>query len=613
MCGISGVYAPQITSQQEELIQAVLASQTSRGPDHASSTMIKGKHSQTLLAHNRLSIIDLSNQANQPMWDATGRYVIVFNGEIYNYIELRQELKDKGYAFNTASDTEVILNAFACWGVESLSRMHGPFAFALYDQQTENLWLCRDRFGVRPLFYSIQNDFIFFASSTPVLARQLNLKPNLSYVAKGLQYLVYEDDTDSTAYEKLYSVRSGSYLEISIRDNQRLLVENKQYYNLKQNVETLIADLPIHHTPTLLDMINQRLDNAVKIRLRSDVPLAISLSSGLDSSTVAAFVNRQHPNTIGFSFGHPDDKQSEGPLVAECAKFLNMPMQYVSPTADEMIAALYHTLDIQDAPFSTISIIAQNLLYKRVRASGIKVLFGGQGGDEGFMGYKKYLLFRLQRGLQQKEYLLTAKHFMQTIPMLMAEVTSFKSYWQHRHRYQKGQQHNEQILRLPTADHQALGYHDDVLWKRQLRDITQFSLPTLLRYEDRNAMGNSVESRLPFMDHQLLELGLALPETLKLRSGYGKWAIRKIAQNQIPDDIRLARYKRGFDISLPPLIKAGLGSSIRTSLHQHRASTHEFMQSHASIDTIFSDDQLGASNKMMAQAISLLWLNKVTS
>jgi asparagine synthase (glutamine-hydrolysing) len=278
-----------------------------------------------------------------------------------------------------------------------------------------------------------------------------------------------------------------------------------------------------------------------------------------------------------------------------------------------MIAALYKTIEVQDAPFSSFSIVAQYMLYNKVRSSGVKVLLGGQGGDEAFMGYKKFILFWLQQSMKQKNYFITAKNFMQTIPMIFSEITALKQYWQHRHRYLSGNQPSQNVLRLPEPGAMTLTNSRQELWRRQMQDISQFSLPTLLRYEDRNAMGNSVESRLPYMDHSLIELGLALPESIKLRAGYGKWALRKIMQNKIPDQIRLARYKRGFDIPLAPLLKSGLGQSIRSSMQTNRAVINEFLLQPGSVNELFSDQQLAQRKNAMSEAISLLWLNKVFS
>ena len=185
-----------------------------------------------------------------------------------------------GLIFHTSSDTEVILNAFSQWGIDALNRFQGPFAFALFDSQTEELWLCRDRFGVRPLYYAIINETLYFASTTPMLAKSLNLKPNLEYIGKGLKYLVYEDGSENTAYHQLYSLPAASYLRAQLKENGELSSVVKIYYDLADNVQRNVENLATGNTNLLLDRVNATLENAVKIRLRSDVPLAISLSGG---------------------------------------------------------------------------------------------------------------------------------------------------------------------------------------------------------------------------------------------------------------------------------------------------------------------------------------------
>lgn len=612
MCGISGIFAISLSDHHIQIVNAIMESQVLRGPDFQAQEIIKGNHNDVILAHNRLSIIDLSKNAHQPMWDTENRCCIVFNGEIYNFIELRIELEHNGFLFNTKSDTEVILNAFLHWGVDALNRFHGPFAFAVFNKQKNQLWLCRDRFGVRPLYYVQLGNVLYFASSTTVLAKQLNLKPNLSYVAKGLRYFIYEDDSQISAYEGIYSVPASSYMCFEFNAKGVLHGRTHPYYDLSSRVQQLVETLPSNHPNDLLSVVDHKLKKAVQVRLRADVPLAISLSGGLDSSSIAALVSAQHANTMGFSFGHPSRKKSEGPIVAKCAKFLKLDMQYVCPSAHEMTHALYETLCAQDAPFTSMSIVAQYLLYKQVNRSGIKVLLGGQGGDEAFMGYKKFLIFWLQQSLRRKHYYTAIKNVLQMIPMLFAEMTHLNSYWQHRHRYM-GKKLDTGTLHLPEAPVLHLNHSGSALWKRQLQDITQLSLPTLLRYEDRNAMGNSVESRLPYMDHELIELALALPEAMKIRSGYGKWIIREMMRDKIPEQIRLARFKRGFDIPISDLLTSGLGKSIRDSLQEHRSTLAQFIKKPSEINITFSDQHLLKNKRTMNEAITLLWLNKALS
>jgi asparagine synthase (glutamine-hydrolysing) len=610
MCGISGIYTARITAQHQHVIDAVVKSQILRGPDHQETIIIKGRQSQVLLGHNRLSIIDLSQQANQPMWDVTGRYCIVYNGEIYNYVELRKELEHAGLTFNTRSDTEVILNSFSYWGIAALQRFHGPFAFSIFDVQDEKLILCRDRFGVRPLYYIKINHTFYFASTTEALAKALNLKPNYSYVARGLKYLVYEDGSDISPYQDMLSLPSGCYMVTTFSTDEKLKCDVNAYYDLTTNVQNLMETIPINDPDAMLQLLISKFERAIDIRLRTDVPLAISLSGGLDSSSIASLVSRQHHNTIGFSFSHPSNRKSEGILVADCAKFLDIKIEYIWPSPDEMIEAIYKTVAIQDAPFPTLSIVAQYLLYERVRACGIKVLLGGQGGDEAFMGYKKFMLFWLQLLLNEKRYFSITKNILQLLPMFFSEITSLKSYWHHRHRYMSKSKQHHSALKLGVPPVLRLNDERQILWKRQMQDITQFSLPTLLRYEDRNAMGNSVESRLPYLDHQLIEFGLALPYAIKLRAGYGKWIVREMMRNKIPDSIRLARYKRGFDIPLAALLKSGMGQSIRSTLQASRHVINDFLQSSTDINKVFSDQQFLQRQHTLSEAITLLWLNK---
>lgn len=610
MCGISGIFSEHIQPNQEKLLEDIVKSQFSRGPDHQAITKITAKNCELLLGHNRLSIIDLSASAHQPMWDDTRRFCIVYNGEIYNYLELRDELRHLGLTFNTHSDTEVILKAFTYWGIDALSKFDGPFAFALWDNLHHKLWLCRDRFGVRPLYYTQINNVLYFASTSNTLAKSLNLAPNFDYLARGIHFLVYENGSAHCAYNNLHALQSGHYLSANFNETGRLQTSVSSYYNLKANVIALMDSYQGVSTNRLLELTQQKLERAVRIRLRSDVPLAISLSGGLDSTTVAALTAEKHEDTIGFSVGDPKNAKTEGPVIANSARFLDLNIHYVWPKPQEMADALVKTLKAQDAPFASPSIIAQYLLYQHVKANHIKVLLGGQGGDEAFMGYKKFLLFYLQDHLQNKNYLASAKYLFTMIPMLFAEVGGgLAAYWRHRHRYLHAKKTAHSIIELPADIQMNLHKGREDLWHRQMHDITQFSLPTLLRYEDRNGMAHSVESRLPFLDHHLVELGLALPAQLKVRSGYGKWPIRAVMKSKIPESVRMARYKRGFDLPLKALLNAGFGNMLRMLLHDQHVKPF-LTQSH-SIQQLFSDQALLEHQSRITEAFTLLWLTKV--
>lgn len=610
MCGIAGIVTHKTDGNAQSIIHAMVASQQSRGPDHQAITNIKTENKSLWFGHNRLSIIDLSDEANQPMWDVTGRYCIIYNGEIYNYLELREELINSGAIFNTKSDTEVILNAIVAWGLDALNRFNGPFAFALYDKAKEQLFLARDRFGKKPLYYAIINNSFYFSSTPKVIVNQLKLKPNLHYAARGLKYLVYEDDSDISPYEGLYSLQSAHYLCFDLRSEQ-LTPQIKKYYDLEQSVVEKQHSMTNYSERQLLDLLLETLTDALKIRLRADVPIGVSLSGGLDSTSVAALLAKEHKNIIGFSFAHPEESKSEGPLVKELAKHINIQTNYIWPSAKEIVQALIPTLQSQQAPFPGLSIIAQYLVYQRVRECGIKVLLGGQGGDEAFMGYRKYQLFYFQQLLRQKRFLASIQFLLNLTPMFAAELGRAKLYWQQRHRYKTNTDFTMGI-QLPEASVGSLSLAiNNELWQRQMLDVTRFSLPTLLRYEDRNSLGNSVESRLPFLDYRVIELGLALPAALKLRAGYGKWPVREIMKNRIPESIRTARYKRGFDVPMMSLVQAGLGNNLRQLLQDNLGSLKDYLPANSSIDRMFSDQRIMQRSATIAEAITLLWLSGV--
>lgn len=610
MCGIAGSYSAVLTDEMSRVVHSIVQSQFARGPDHQAIEKTITEQCNLVLGHNRLSVIDLSKAANQPLWDSSQQYCIVYNGEIYNYLELRAELIVLGYQFNTVSDTEVVLNAFKQWGIDAINKFNGPFAFALFEKNNSRLWLVRDRFGVKPLYYYLKNNILYFASTSNAIATYFGLQPNLEFIARGLHYYVYEDDGDATHYQQLYALLPGHYLKAEINPHKCLTYQVSKYYDLQTNVSTLKESLSNLSMVEMLHVLADRLKQAVKLRLRSDVPVGVSLSGGLDSSTVAALVAENCTDIMGFTFGHPAARRSEGPLVRTLANKLNFSVEYIWPTVEEMVKVFSKVLQAQDAPFASMSIVAQYMVFQQVKEKGIKVLLGGQGGDEGFMGYRKYHVFWLQQLLREKRYLEALSFSLQFLSLCTAEVRQAKHYWQQRSRYLKNKKQNIDLC-LPKNSAIFLGLRKSSdIQQRQLEDITKISLPTLLRYEDRNSMSNSVESRLPFMDYNLIELGLAFPESIKLRDGYGKWAVREITRDKIPEEIRTARYKRGFDVPFSALIAAGLGKAMRAQLNGNYRSIKEFLIFPGNIDEIFSDQQFLHRPNKITEAITLLWLGR---
>jgi asparagine synthase (glutamine-hydrolysing) len=237
MCGIAGSWSTKSqTGETRDLIKEIVESQYQRGPDYQAIDTVAGERANLILGANRLSIIDLSPEANQPMWDNERRYCLVFNGEIYNYVELRKELIALGHSFSTRSDSEVILESFKEWGVRAAERFNGMFAFALFDKGEECLYLFRDRFGVKPLYYFLDDNKLYFASTCGVLARRLRLEPNLDYVARGLRLWVY-DHGELSPFVGLKALKPAHYLRAKVTEVGKLETQMNSYYRLDERVE----------------------------------------------------------------------------------------------------------------------------------------------------------------------------------------------------------------------------------------------------------------------------------------------------------------------------------------------------------------------------------------
>ena len=606
MCGITGILSHPEVKAPESLLDSILRDQSPRGPDHCASEESASPRMRLSLGHNRLSILDLSERAHQPMWDVERRYCIVFNGEIYNYLELREELRPFGHEFRTTSDTEVILRAFRQWGLDSIQRFNGMFAFAIFDREEERLWIARDRFGVKPLYYRADSDALYFASTTPALARGLGLKPNLEYAARGIRYWIYEDNTSISPYAGLEALPAGHALEAWI-DGTSLRSRLFKYYDLESRV-LLARDRTLGRSvPTLIEEFAHTIDDAVRIRLRSDVSVGVSLSGGLDSSTTASIAARHHGKIVGFNFGHPDSIRSEGAAVQALAQHAGLEPRFIWPDRGQIIQAFFDCLQKQDAPFPSGSIPAQYLVFKSAREHGFKVLIGGQGGDEILMGYRKFSVFRLEELVTSHRLLQAAAFLAGLVPLFLAELRQAAANFTYATRYGRGPRMR---LRLPSPAPVPIGYDPSTpLWKRALRDVTTCSLPTLLRYEDRNSMGNSVESRLPFLDYRLVEFSLALPEPLKVRDGYGKWILRQAARGLIPERIRRARYKFGFTVNINAWIDGGLGAALRSRLQDRADRVREWLPRGSTVDVLFSDRALKSGPTPLAELVTLLWLS----
>jgi len=580
--------------------------QLARGPDHQATVGVDLAAWSVALGHNRLCIIDLAPSGHQPMWGGDRRTVITYNGEIYNYLELRAELESHGYRFQSRSDTEVLLAAWDHWGAEALHRLNGMFALALLDPTRGELVLARDRFGVKPLYYSARPGGLRFASTLAPLLEDAG-EPDLGYLRQGLALGVYEDASARTPYTGIQAVPPGHLVRFRL-DEPRLRPDVSAWYDLAGAAASRAEALASVSAATAAEQVRELLTSAVALRLRSDVPVGVSLSGGVDSAAVAMLAAAQKGGVRGLTFGHPQALATEGPQVAALTAGSGVQPDFIWPAPERMAELFWGCLRAQQAPFASGSVVAQYAVFERARALGLTVMLGGQGGDEGFMGYRKYHLFRLQAALAARRPLPLLRAAAGLTRTLWGERAQTGVYWSRGRQYATGVA-PESVLRLGEGPLPNLGLPPAGGSRaRQVLDITQFSLPTLLRYEDRNSMGHSIESRLPFMDFRILELGVALPEALKLRDGYGKWVLRKALDGVVPPAVTWSRAKRGFDVGTAPWMTGGLGPAIREALEQTVPRLGDLVMPGVRVAAYFADTRLATDRAVLADAVALLWL-----
>lgn len=606
MCGIAGMLSGRSADPQESPVASMIRTQRRRGPDHQAVTTVARESSTVVFGHCRLMIVDLTPGAHQPLWDHQGRCCLVHNGEIYNHLDLRRELEGLGHRFLTRSDSEVVLEAYKAWGVRAFERFNGMFAFALHDTARRRLFLVRDRFGVKPLYWLLRDDRLWFASTCGAIRAQFPLEPNLAYLSRGIRYWVY-DDEDLSPYLGLRAVRPGHSVEAWSDRSGLIRAQETSYYDLARGVADTAETIAGAPERELHERLAHLVESSIDLRLRADVPVGVSLSGGLDSSTVAATAYAKG-RVIGFTFGHPLAPATEGPAVSRLARHTGIPIRFIRPEPATIIDAFFESLRAQEAPFPSASIVGQFLVYRAAHEEGVRVVLGGQGSDEIFMGYRKFQLFRLRQLLRQRHLWSAMAFASSVVPEVLAELPRVTPYWRLRDRYLHPVGLGTALELPPPEPMNLLADLERPLWVRQAHDVQHSSLPTLLRYEDRNSMAHGVESRLPYLDYRLVEFALALPVTLKLRHGFRKWIMREFARGRIPEAIRLARHKRGFDVEQGAWIDAGLGAAIRRRLAEREPELRAYLARGARIESVFSDARLKSDASAVAEATALLWL-----
>lgn len=556
MCGISGLVQKRALADSNAIIRQSLEKmvrvQKHRGPD--GEGIFVG--SNFGFGHNRLAILDLSAAGHQPMSieSMTGnRLLVTYNGEIYNYIELRNELEGLGRNFRTQTDTEVLLHAYDQWGEGALDKFNGMFAFVLWDEKRNLLFGARDRFGVKPLHYRVTSDGFSFASEIKaLLTTSASNGPDMYSIAEYL-YSGHLNTSERTFFSDFKEVRGGHKFTYDLRSHEFVI---SRWYDLASKFSGEGQNLEFEYS-SAVEKLKELLFDSVRLRLRSDVRVGTCLSGGIDSSSIASIASRlsRRPGFIGITASSIDPETDETSFAKEVADTNGLEWHSVRPS--DFRDVLREMVLIQDEPVGGLSVFMQYHVMKTARALNVPVLLDGQGGDEVFLGYPKYQQAVAWPGAKLWAKRTAAKMgFVETRPFEADLVSTLPK-------------------ELESARSRLVDYRRRLSGATgaQIQDLTVSNLPQLLRYEDRNSMHHSIETRLPFLDYRVVEFGLGLPLGYKISSsGTLKWILREAMRGTVPDRILNRSDKVGF---APP---AKTWSSYFQQVWTEEVTTSEFLR-----------------------------------
>ena len=565
MCGIIGCYSANISDKLISNFEQSIESLFHRGPDDFGSEKRFGKGNFVLLGHTRLSIIDLTKDGHQPFKSDDGRYTLIFNGEIYNYQEVKKELQIKGYKFKTKTDTEVLLKAWAHWQSNCLKKLDGMFAFAIYDRQSHSLTLVRDPYGIKPIYYYCSSKTIYFASEINSLKKFINEKFDLNK-NRIFNYLVggINEISGNSFYEGIKSLMPGNKLEIKI-SNQLISLEKSLWYELDIKLSNL--NLSFNNA---VSQVREIFLESVKRQIRSDVPLGVTLSGGIDSSSIVCAIKNINPDLDLQTFSYlPNSKDvNEEKWINIINENSNGISNKIYLNEHEIDSSLDNFIFSQDEPIGGLSFFAEFLVFKKAKEKGIKVMLDGHGADEMLGGYSGYPQHKIRSYLENDDY-IKALVFSRNWSKLpgMSSMDSLKnlgkgimlSYFKNsfiKNFSYKVLGISPSFLKLfKNLNYLFELYHPSYkgyvkgrgLCSELAKELMITSCPPQLRSADRSAMFHSIENRVPFLNPTLVNFMLSLPENyLVSEKAQTKSIFREAMIGIVPNEILNRKDKIGY-------------------------------------------------------------------
>jgi asparagine synthase (glutamine-hydrolysing) len=606
MCGFIGKFSVSKLGIDPVRFKSAIKLIEHRGPDSQGVMHVDTNHGSLDLGFRRLAIIDQSSAANQPFISESNRFVILFNGEIYNYLELRHELEMLGYRFRTKSDTEVLLACWAEWGVDSFEKLTGMFSAVIYDRINDYLTAFRDAFGIKPLFYSSDSSGLAFASEISALLALTGRKPKLNnpiaedYIISG-RY----DRSRSTFFDGVFQLEPGHYFSVNLRDVSRFPVTQRWWNPIVDVDESITFE-------EASEKVREEFLASVSMHLRSDVKVATALSGGLDSSAIVAVIRSIEPDLPihTFSYLAANEKFDESQWIQISNTMTGSTNHSIEIRSSEFLRDLDDLILSQNEPFGSTSLYAQFRIYKAARESGVTVVLDGQGADEIFAGYFGYPENRLRSMLDTSDFLSAFRFAREWRKLPERDLTQLirsevKMYLHDCFTRLDGKSISEStFLRKLQSKVGATDLGDEYLrdhdWEgrrliqRLLTEQYSGLLPALLRHSDRNSMRWSIESRVPFLTTKMAHLSASLPENFLLGDkGQTKNVFRHAMRGIVDARILNRMDKIGFqtpeeDWFLPSVYRqSGFLSDIKTL---------EFMDAKSFL-SLFNDERLSLKSE----------------
>ncbi|MCB0506966.1 MAG: asparagine synthase (glutamine-hydrolyzing) [Chitinophagales bacterium] len=576
MCGIAGAYTFKNKTIEQQWLQNAAVSLNKRGPDFQNSISINN----AALVHARLSIIDTSEAAHQPLFDSTERYAIIFNGEIFNFQTLKQELEQKGIVFKTHSDTEVLLNSYIVFGKDFLHKLNGFFAFAIYDKLDNSLFIACDRFGIKPLYYYQDEDYLFFASELKALL-QFPIQKEINWSAASLYFQLNYIPGKNSIFKNIQRLEPG--YQVFIRPAE---IKIQKWYNIPYHATTAEQN-PLTYEEQQKKLVDL-LDDAVRLRLIADVPLGAFLSGGIDSSVITAMAARHTKNLNTFSIGFEgNDFFDETPYANLVAQHFKTNHTIFKLKNEDLFQSLHELLDYTDEPFADSSALLVNILSKYTRQH-VTVALSGDAGDELFAGYNKhYGEWQARSNNWKTNIIQLLQPLWSALPKSRSGKISNKI--RQLERFANGMelppnerwwrwccindmQFVENLLgdKVDTAlteiiktrqQYASLVSYDGTLNDNLLADVNMVLPYDMLTKVDRMSMRNSLEVRTPFLDYRVVEFAFSLPVSSKINAKMKKKIVQDAFRNYLPKEL-YNRPKKGFEVPLLQWFRTDLKDKI---------------------------------------------------